>query len=174
VAAVPPVPSFAPGIMPTSLISAITSALNFLMTRPNAEIRQAVAQSIPNATFTALTFDTKDLDSALGWSSGSNTRYTAQYAGVYAFSGACSFTSNATGIRGVAWSLNGTLLNQSGTFFTAVSGNTTGVPAPTLSVFMNVGDFMELKAFQNSGGAVLTVVATNNQPFLSVWQVSIA
>jgi hypothetical protein len=173
VAVVPALPPITGGVVTTSEQAAIVAVVAFLLKPPTAVLRQTVAQSIPNNAFTAVTLDTRDQDSAGGWSSGSNTRYTAQYAGWYECSGSAGFAANATGSRAAAWSVNGTLVNQAGQFVgTNAGGVGVNLDVPTQLLFLNVSDFVEFRIFQSSGAALLTVVTANNQSGVSIKFVS--
>lgn len=166
--AVPQLPTITGGVATTSELAAIVAAVAFLQNPPGAVLRQTVAQSIPNNANTAITFDTKDFDSAGGWSSGANTRYTAQYPGRYEFSGGASFASSATGQRGIQWYVNGTIANYANGFLNATSAGGWADAAVTQSFFLNIGDFVEMRVFQNSGVALNTQVTVGNQAVMTV------
>lgn len=122
------------------------------------ELRQTAAQSIPNSsTTTPVTFDTEDIDTDSGHSTSSNTsRYTAQRAARFQISGKVNFATNATGQRSAWWSINGTQLAASQV---DVPGNASVGPClvlPTMTVLLAVGDYVEMIAFQNSGGSLNT------------------
>lgn len=134
---------------------------------PYLHMRQTIAQSIPNNSFASLVFDLggEDLDNFNGHvSGGTASRYTCQRAGVYLFAGSYAPAVNATGIRLTRWMVNGAMLLGSGS--TPVIANTGGFAAVSLAktviVRLNVGDYVELQALQNSGAALNTLVATEN------------
>lgn len=166
--AVPVPPAITGGVVTTTELAAIVAVLNFLQTPPAAVLRQTVAQSIPTGSNTAITFDTKDSDTAGGWSSGANTRYTAQYPGRYNFSGGVSFTNSAVGQRGIQWYVNGSILNYANVFLNSTAAGGWADAAVDQSIFLNIGDFVELRVFQNTGGALLTQVNAGNQAVMSV------
>ena len=174
---VPVLPPIATGILTSSTLSAIEAASLFLQKPPTAELVQIVAQSIPNATFTALTFTSHLVDQdylgGLMHSDSVNTsRATANYPGEYLVSGTYSTAANATGVRGVQWAVNGTAVNNSGSNETSVTANIANVVAVTMRVYLNIGDYVELQAFQSSGGALLTNVGSGNASRLSIGWVS--
>jgi hypothetical protein len=146
--------------------SNVRDAFNFLLSPPTCELRQTVAQSIANGgSGTVLNLDTEDIDNDGMHSTVTNTsRVTAQTAGRYQFGGGVNFVANATNRRICWWALNGTVVpgSEAGTFGSA-SGNT-GPGARTKSIFLNVGDYAELVAFQDSGVALNTMVSTSAQP----------
>lgn len=145
--------------------------LAFLAAKPVFECPQLTAQSIPNSAaspFTAITFDgTAVVDSASGHSAvTNNSRYTAQYAGLYDVSGLIQVQNNATGYRALFISLNGTLIAAS-----EATANPTAAGATTIAtryyVQMAVNDFVELRLFQSSGGALPTIA--NQSVFQCEW-----
>lgn len=154
----------------------IRDPIAFLQSPPIAELRQTTAQSIPNAAYTPLQFNAEDVDSAGGHDNvTNNTRYTAVYAGWYQVSGGSGSVPNATGRRITALAVNGAVANGS-----QISPNNTGaasdtnVPTRTKLVFLNVGDYVELWLYQDSGGALNTnsAVAGVTQSSMTVKWVS--
>lgn len=138
-------------------LNSLRDAVTFALNPPVGQFYQSAVQSVPNGAWTSLNFDLTDRDTYGGHSNvTNNSRYTAVVAGVYELTGGGGFATNATGTRDVAWAKNGTLLTAPGGTCTAnaVSGLQTAVDAPTLQVFLNVGDYVELQAFQSSGGAL--------------------
>jgi hypothetical protein len=146
------------------LNSSITNLGNFLLGKPVFAAWQSTVQSIPNNTYTPLTFTSEVVDRDNGHSVTTNTsRYTAQTAGYYLFNGQIQYASNVTGSRRALWWVNGgTPTGNGGGFFTTsstlVAGNVS-VVAPPFFVYLAVGDYVELAAFQNSGAALNTVAA---------------
>lgn len=146
------------------LQAGVGDPFKFLFDPPRVAVRQiTTAQSIPSGAFTALTFNTEDYDNEAPTSMHSLltnlTRLTAQTAGTYLVGGACTFAGNVTGRRGLRWDLNGSPVagSQLTQVAGAVAANVT-VVARTMYVALAVGDFVELKAFQDSGVALLTIV----------------
>jgi hypothetical protein len=152
----------------------LSNAVSFFLAPPLALLRQTVAQSVPTGAFTALTMDTEDLDRDGGHSTTTNTsRYTAQTAGYYLCSGLVGWSSSATGRRATRWQVNGSATNASDAIFAAVIASAINVVPPTKPIFLNVGDYLEMAAFQDSGGALLTAVAVgSDQPGSSILWVS--
>lgn len=172
-AVVPSPPVFTPGLSSTTQLSQLVDVIDFLLAPPRAELRQTVAQSIPNNSVTAITFDTEDLDGNVAGTaqhdnSTNSSRFTAVYAGWYQVSGGVGFSSNATGVRLSRWIVNGTTVNGSEIELAAISGAVTLIPARTIKVYLAVGDYVELGAFQNSGGSLNSAVATGTQSRMSV------
>jgi hypothetical protein len=148
----------------STALQTLTDPINYLLGnatstgvyRPLAQLYQSVAQSIGNAAWTALTFDTETLDRDNGHSTTSNTsRYTAQTAGYYLVIGGVDWAPNATGNRLIRFAVNGT----------AVAGSTAGQvgfatqdPGLTIArlIYLNVNDYVETHVYQTSGSALNT------------------
>jgi hypothetical protein len=146
------------------------SPVSTVRNHPRASLRQTVAQSVPDNAFTSVTYTTEDLDSHYGHSNTTNTsRYTAPVTGVYEFSGGVGFALNAAGARGCRWTKNGTELSGSQILLPTTGGLVnTMVPARTISLRLTAGDYVQLQAYQNSGGLLNTVVTTSEQANMSV------
>jgi hypothetical protein len=122
----------------------------------------SIALSIPNNSTTLMTFNSERRDDASFHSTSVNTgRLTVPtgYAGWYKIQGDVDWASNATGLRTLAIRLNG------GNWIAAdsrtpISGNVTQHSISGL-YYLADGDYVEMLAFQNSGGA-LNINATNN------------
>jgi hypothetical protein len=152
-----------------NLNTEIRDTINYLTGVPIAVLRQNTVQSIPNNTtpFTPVTFDVEEVDSYGGHAS-SQSRYTAQVAGWYHVLGILQWSPNATGRRLAQLFINGTEARQTETpVCTAAGGPTTNICEAPL--YLNVSDYVELAAFQSSGGALNTFVgATNLESMLCV------
>lgn len=153
-------------LLTAALMNAVSSILNWLLAPDSARVQQNSAQSIPNATYTAVTFDTAILNTAGMWNSGSNTRLTAQTAGTYRIGGAVVFPSTPTGFRAVSIYVNGSSIIN--TIIPAVSGAGTAVPIPAFETHLNVGDYVQIFAYQNSGGA-LSLLTTPMTTVSATW-----
>lgn len=142
-------------------LNSLRDALNFLLNTPLAILNQANAQSVANATPTAITYDGTFLDTYGGHSnSTNNSRYTAQVAGWYFCKAGVVWAANATGNRaiqlyknGVAYPYSWQVAPAPGTF------NDPGVETAAL-VQLNAGDYVEAWTEQNSGGALSTAVVS--------------
>lgn len=140
-------------------LEAVLDQIVFLTQPVVAELRATSVQSLTNGTGTAVNFDAEDIDSHGGHSTSVNTsRYTAQIAGWYQCTGAVSFASNATGRRGVWWQKNGADVTGSETAFVAAGTGVITIPARVKLIQLAVGDYVQMLAFQDSGGALNTSV----------------
>jgi hypothetical protein len=154
-------------------INGIRDALRFLLDPPRCRVRSVVAQSIPTSAYTAIAFATEDYDNeaTASYLSGTgmhdpatnNTRITIQTAGTYLLTGQIGWAGNATGRRGSRWDVNGVVLAGGQSIWAQGSANGLAYPAPVMLVPLNVGDFVELKGFQESGAALSTVATSESQ-----------
>lgn len=148
----------------------VRDAGNFLVGLPVAELRATAAQSLANATFVGVLFDTEDLDSDGGHSTTTNTsRYTAQTPGWYHFGGGYCI-AGTTGRRLAAWGKNGSIVNGTEcSIVSSAAGAVLGIAARPRQMQMNGStDYVELYAYQENGGALSTSGTTFEQPTMSV------
>jgi hypothetical protein len=139
---------------------------------PACMIRQASAQNFTSGVTAAIAFDTKmyDTTGTQMWDAGTPAVITAPISGYYDVYGNCSWASNATGGRGLHWTVNGG--NQFGgwSFVQAVNGSTTRVPATPHLYPLQAGDQVGLNGLQTSGTSPLaTAVGVSlDQPTMTV------
>lgn len=109
--------------------------------------------SVANTTWVALTFNSERFDTDGIHSTATNTgRLTCRTKGIYAISGTFDFAANGTGQRRTHIRLNGS---------TYIAGDTcegnaslSAILNPSTQYSLGVGDYVELMAYQNSGGAL--------------------
>lgn len=159
-----PVPATVyPGPSDTSEFNTgVRDVLRFLLAKPIAQLKQIVAQSLTTATWTSITFTSEvvdtDPDGTGGHSTSVNTsRWTARYPGWAWLGGGVGFAASATGQRACRWAVNGSAVDGSSTFGPPGASFETAVPARGMFVFLAEGDYVELQAWQGSGGALLTI-----------------
>lgn len=167
-AVVPVVPSINTGIPSSSTLAALAAAISYALSPPVFRGRANATQSITASTWTSLNLGIEDVDTdpsgAGGHSTSVNTsRFVAVYAGWYAVGGGAHFAANVTGRRGMRFAVNGVLVEASGSFVQATSASATTVPGTMELVFLNVGDYVEVQAFQESGGALNTGNTGSNE-----------
>lgn len=158
-------------IFTAAIGNGVRDGLTFSQNPPMFIGTQSAAQSIANATWVSLGWDTTITDPYAGHSNTvNNSRYVAQVAGYYAAAGVASYVSNGTGYRATSIAVNGTIVKAGvGWWVTSDPGDTIAVPSPVRPVFLNIGDYVELKTAQNSGGALNTNVAADLSSALAVW-----
>lgn len=124
---------------------------------------QTVAQSIPTGTAsgTAVSFNATAFDTSALWAAGSPDRLTipAGRTGLWLVEGQIGYASNATGQRRARITKNGsTLLGVQSVLAVTVAASATLVSA-TAVVKLTAGDYVQLEAIQDSGGALNTNVS---------------
>lgn len=148
----------------------------FLLQPPMIRLRQTVAQSIPNATYTAITFNIEDNDSYSWHSTTSNTsRVVPTYPGWYRGWYSLGYQNTSGG----SFRIGGIQKNGGG----AISRSRRDSKPPTASTltlykgipfFIDVNgstDYIEVLMYQDTGAAMNTNVQTNTQPelFMRWW-----
>lgn len=132
-----------------------------------ARVYNSAAISIPNSAFTALTFDSERYDTdGLHDTSTNTSRLTCTRGGIYLITAHVVFAANTAGVRYVNIRLNGTTDiashggSASNAFETAYSVSTIYQLA--------VGDYVEVRVFQSSGGALNVNSSGNTSPELAM------
>lgn len=196
VSPLPPVPhSWIPADYPSASAAGVSSKLGGVAVPLNSEVRdlirflnypplarltsQASTQTIPTGgVWTPVQFPTAGIDTYTGWSSGTNTKYTVQRAGVYLSAGFVSLVevSAAGGWRGARL-----LVTAAGTGTTTPYGGTTVVPLSTGTtgtamyaarhLRLAAGDTVEVQA-ANGGSSALSVNASTaaGSRLIMVWK----
>lgn len=109
-------------------------------------------QALVTATFTALNFNSEDFQTGTLHSTvTNNSRVTIATAGVYCFTGTVAFAANATGQRVIVIKVNGTTYYDKLAFPNNGAGNTFEAQITKL-LSLAAGDYVELFAYQDSGG----------------------
>lgn len=164
----PAVPTFAAG--------ARLGNLSFLLRPPIARLRRVTPQNIANNTPVAIAWEVADVDTDIdgigGHDAGAPTRYTARYPGWYQISGGISFAANGTGLRLATWAVNGSNIAGSDVLLPALASNSLRYTARTELVFLAEGDYVELRAYQSSGGVLALATTSDEQPTMNVRWVS--
>ncbi|MFI6296699.1 hypothetical protein ACIBEJ_34275 [Nonomuraea sp. NPDC050790] len=127
----------------------LRDAVNFLLAPPLALLRLSADINIPNATLTAINWNTEVIDRDGGHDNSTNPfRYTFQTAGYYEVATQIAFNTNGTGLRLVhLYDNNYPLAGNQGTGnsvqLTCISAGRTH--------FFNVGEYILVQVYQNSG-----------------------
>ena len=142
-------------------------------TRPHAIVTHNANQSVANATLTALAFNTEAADNnAIHDTATNNSRLTLNKVGLWLVHGSATFALNATGDRFLQIRVNGDANNRPGNNSRGGSATLSpGVEVTALVRASAVTDYVELMAYQNSGGAlnVETSAAPTSPRFSAVW-----
>lgn len=126
-------------------------------TQPRASVWNSAVLSVANATETALAFDTNidAIPATIHSTSSNQSRCVVPVgaAGFYLMIGSTTFASNATGSRYVYFKKNGTTGIGPLIDIAAQASGPTALQVATMAT-LAAGDYVELIAFQNSGGAL--------------------
>jgi hypothetical protein len=117
--------------------------------------KSASAQSLSNDTSAAITFDAEEFDTDAYHSTASNTsRITipSGKAGKYLFVATIEFDSNSSGNRAIFFNKNGSLVTRGQRF--APSGSSVSNYTTSCILDLAVADYIEVFAYQNSGGSL--------------------
>jgi hypothetical protein len=150
-----PVPaSEAPGDSVASTLwnSQVRDGLGFLLAEPAFVGTQTASQNVLTSTWTAISINTSQVDTYGGHSNvTNNTRYTAQVPGYYSVCGVTCWSANGTGTRGSRLQINGAVIQGTAQMVTPSSTNITGVATPLRTLYLGVGDYVELAGWNSSG-----------------------
>ena len=129
-----------------------------------ARVYHNAAQSISNSTWTALAFNSEICDTD-GFHDmvTNNSRLTVIQAGTYFIGGSIGFAVHGTGTRGALLRLNGT------TYLSVVNVPTIATYNPAVNVtamrVLSAGDYVELMAWQSSGGGLEVNYTAEYSPY---------
>lgn len=141
-----------------------------LASQPAARVYHSVNQSIANATYTALAFNSERFDTdAMHDPTTNNSRLTAKTAGKYLVLGHFAYSANSTGFRFAALRVNGGSYYAEITY-SAQAGTQTEVLVVTL-LDLALNDYVELIAYQSSGGSLNVETIGNTSPEFSLVRV---
>lgn len=140
-------------------------------TVPAARAYHNANQSVANATLTALALNSERFDSdTIHDTSTNNSRLTCKTAGRYVITASAGFAANATGIRLIGIRLNGsTYIAQSVTNNVGAGQNCNMEASAVYELAVN--DYLELIAYQTSGGALNVEALANFSPELAMARV---
>ena len=151
----------------------LNTVIAYLMRdHPHCRVRNSANISISTATTTALTFDTERVDVGAMHSTASNTsRITITDPGWYEVGGSFRFAANATGFRALIIRANGTTIIDQ-LMVPAAAGEDMFLSSSTQYQFV-ADDYIELCAYQSSGGNLNVTQALNYSPeFYAEWRSS--
>lgn len=114
-------------------------------------------QSLPNATSTKVTLDTELYDTNSNYDPTTNYRYTAPVSGFYSFRGSCGVSNINPGVVVAYLYKNGAAV-KTGNLSYGTGGNDVG-SVVVGDIQLVSGDYIELYAYQSSGGAKNTQTA---------------
>lgn len=149
-------------IVTAAEMNIISGDLTYLKGQTDGLVASAVklnrtsSQSIPDNTWTAITWNNQIGDLGGWWSSGTNIVMPSDYpAGVTSFfvdiAIAVAFAANASGTRGIRTLQNGSVVEQ---YSIGAPPDVALIAVPTSMFTVNQADIITMEVFQNSGGAL--------------------
>lgn len=120
---------------------------------PAIGVTRAATQSIPNNSTTTIEFDTQAFLSTevLVWEN--TTQVLAQTAGIVLAVGTIEFAANGTGVRSGQFRVN-SITNTQSVGLTNLGASFPTVVNQSRGFSVLAGDYLEYRAYQNSGGAL--------------------
>lgn len=158
-ATVPPIRTWTDEQLTAAKMNEISAMLDFLRDCDGGmcQVRATTQKSVSNTTDTVIDFGAADTNIDGMWSALTPSHVTAHTAGWYAISGVVTFAS-ASGTRFGKFKKNGTTLRAAS--MPAPSGGVEAFLDMSMRiVFLAVNDYVELAAWQNSGGPINTSIA---------------
>lgn len=140
----------------------------------SARVNRSTAQTISNATWTAISFDTEDFDvggMAEQVTNPSRITIPAGEGGKYLVTGIALWTANATGQRAIRLRKNGTTDLADGARSPTDAATNVGTPFCDI-VNLAAADYIELMVYQSSGGNLDLIVLTPQYPYFAAHRLS--
>jgi hypothetical protein len=134
-----------------------------------ARVYNSTGESIPNTTSTVLTFDSEQYDTDNIHSTVTNTsRLTANHSGKYVITGSVQWHTGGASAGDIFVRLNGTTYLTGGQ-----EPNATVYDSETSTIYnLSVNDYVELQAYQASGGSVNIDALSNYSPQFSMQRIA--
>lgn len=157
-----------------TLDTRIRDAINFLKNPPHAVLRRTTSQTIANDFGEAVQWTSEDKDSDNGHSTVTNPqRYTVATTGTYYLTASVVFANTSgVGHRHIYFRLNGDTNFRWGwqSDYPGVAGSNAQICLlASAHMRLELGDWVEVIAHQNSGGT-LDIVSSNQDPrFEIMW-----
>ncbi|TMR11757.1 hypothetical protein ETD86_34885 [Nonomuraea turkmeniaca] len=137
----------------TKMNADVRDGLNFLLSPPYALLTRSSVLSIPNNAVNAIAWNAETIDRDGGHSTVTNpSRYTCATAGYYEVWGYIKWATVAGGYRACEMRKNGG--GPANVDYRPLPSSNEAANQVRGDFFLNVGDYMELWAFQNSGGSI--------------------
>lgn len=149
--------------------NAVRNAEQYLANPPACRVYHNAAQSHTTGTEISLAFNSERFDTdSMHDPVTNNSRITFTTAGLYQITGCLEWTANTTGLRYAVIRLNG-VTNLCVVTNNASSSLTTDIVVSTLWKAA-AGDYVELRAWQNSGATLNIAAGIASTPeFMAVW-----
>jgi hypothetical protein len=132
---------------------------------PCARVFHSANQSTTSGVFLSVAFDSERFDTdTIHDTVTNNTRLTCKTAGKYLITASIEIAFNATGTRIATLRLNGVTPLASMSVPAAATGSVPTRLTPTTIYDLAVNDYVEVQAWQDSGGALNVSAAGNYSP----------
>jgi hypothetical protein len=134
----------------------VSGLVAFQLGGPLAVLRTLTKQAIPNNTWTAVAWDTVDVDTHAGWAAANPTRYTASVPGWFEVDARADLAASTAAFRSLLFQING--VNDASSRMAKVQVPPVGGVDTSLTtstcLYLNTGDYLEALVFQFSGAAI--------------------
>jgi hypothetical protein len=150
----------------TLLNSQLSNFWYFMQHRPVARVSRTTVQSIPHGsgTYTAIAFNSEELDNDTMWSGGQATRLYINTTGYWFLSSQIAFVSNSTNYRRFVLRKNGSTVISARSKEADVHNSSMCM---TALAYLYSGDYIEMLISQDSGVALNTATTTHEKPQLA-------
>lgn len=153
-ATAPPSPNWATleTISETKLDS-ISTVLDFLKAPPLASLDRSSDQTISNTTHTAVQWNSETFDTVGGHDTvTNNSRYTAQYDGIYMLSASIPWTAHANACKYEMYFKRSDGIEYNGNSIQKSTSSHTLVTSSSRLMALTTGEYVEVWVWQDSGG----------------------
>jgi hypothetical protein len=164
-------------IVTEAKLDEISTALNFLLAPPRCYAYKTANGSLAHATWDALSLNAEAYDSGgIHDNASNNSRLVAPETGLYEVKGNITYDINTNGLRGLNIRKNAASVQTAGTSLIMLTPDANGTSETRVSSSvdhqMTAGDYLEIFAYQNSGGGLAVMGGTAGLSFLSIRWVS--
>lgn len=140
--------------IPAAWTRVVRDDLEDIIDPPACSVFDSGNQSLTSGNFAAMNADSENFDNdGMHDPVTNNTRLTIQTAGRYQCQAIVSFDASSTGVRRLRFAVNGVAIVDSGLSLPPVGALSTTLNAMKI-IALAVGDFVEIQARQDSGGAL--------------------
>lgn len=133
-------------------MDSISTAGSFLRSPPIAMLDRSTDQTIATSTHTAVQWNTETYDTANGHDTvTNNSRYTAQYDGIYALTASVPFANNSTSYKMELYFKRSDGVEYNGQSQTKTTSDTTQCLSSSTQMGLLTGEYAEVWVWHNRG-----------------------
>lgn len=144
--------------IPSSRLNAYQANISFLLNPPCVKVRRTSTFSIGDSSVTAIQFGSEDYDTDVLHSNTTNTTRlscpSSAFAGLWHVEGNVEWASGTTHYRSISIRQNGSLTLAGALSVPHASDTVVWRQHVSVDVRLAANDYVELTAYQNSGGAL--------------------